>query len=149
MSEEWDLLSDVAWSTLIERLLQYRDQKKQLTVRITEYAPTRTTPQNSRYWATLTEFLRLLHQTVQTVADNTGYSPLEVKRLIAADLLPEQVAILYARTPEVAHDVIKEICGIPTSTRLGTKKFSEFDERMTAVVSEIAGIVQAFSDKAA
>ena len=111
---------------------------------IRPFQKTRSLSQNSRYWASLTEYLNQIHQTIQIVSDESGYTPLEVKRLIADDLKPEQVAILFARTPEVAHDVIKEICNVPTSVRLGTKRFMEFEEQMERTIAEIAGQIEVF-----
>ncbi|HEY4761491.1 MAG TPA: hypothetical protein VIH42_12995 [Thermoguttaceae bacterium] len=104
----------------------------------------RTHGQNDRYWATLTECLRQIKQTVYGLAESSGHTPLEIRRLIAADLLPEQIAILFAKTPETVHDVLKEICDVPTSTRLGTKEFQRFEERMEQTIAEIAGHVGAF-----
>lgn len=116
---------------------------------VRDYEKTRTLPQNSRYWATLTELLEQTAAVVQEVSNETGYTPLEVKRLIAKDMAAEHVAILFARKTEVAHDVIKEICNVPTSTRLGTKKFMQFEDRMVQAVAEIQGEVNAFARRAA
>ena len=44
----------------------------------------RTTGQNSRYWATLDEHLRTIGVLVEAVVEQTGYTPMEVRRLIAA-----------------------------------------------------------------
>lgn len=116
---------------------------------IRPYEKTRTLPQNKRYWSSLTEYLNQMQQTVQAVASETGYTALEVKRLIAAEMPIEHAAILFARKPEVAHEVLKEICDVPTSTRLGTKKFMAFEERMIQTIAEISGQVNAFARKAA
>lgn len=116
---------------------------------IRPYQKTRSTPQNSRFWASLTEYLRHMNQTVQAIASETGHTPLEIKRLIAQEMQPEQVAILFARKPEVAHEVLKAIHDIPTSTRLNTKQFMVYEQRMEQTIAEIAGIVNAFSRKAA
>ncbi len=113
-------------------------------VEVREYTKSRTLPQNSRYWASLTQCLKEIADTANRVSDATGYTPLEVKRLIAKEMEPEYIAILYARSPEVAHDVIKAICNVPTSVRLGTKEFSKFDETMERTIAEIVGQIQAF-----
>jgi hypothetical protein len=120
-----------------------------LEVTCKEYERTRSLPQNSRYWATLTELLNSINQTISVIAGDTGYTAIEIKRLIAKELSPEQIAILFARTPEVAHEVLKEICGIPTSTRLGTKEFIAYEERMEQTIAEIAGHIEAFRRMAA
>ena len=116
---------------------------------IREYVKNRTTPQNSRYWVNLNEYLRQMNLIVELISNQTGYTPLEVRRLISKEMPAEYIAILFARTAESAHEVLKAICGIPTSTRLGTKKFSEFDELMENTIAEIMGYVNAFRDKAA
>ena len=90
----------------------------------------RSGPQNSRYWASLTQYLKEIDHAIKRISDSTGYTPLEVKRLIAKEMPPEYIAILFAKSPETAHDVLKEICGIPSSTRLGTKKFMDFETVM-------------------
>ncbi len=105
--------------------------------------PTRSLGQNSRYWVGLQEILRRLNATVNQIASDTGHSPLEVKREAAGGLPIEYGIILFAKKPEVAHEVLKDICNIPTSTRLGTKKFMEYEERMLAVMGDILGHVRA------
>jgi len=114
-------------------------------VEIREHVRLRTTGQNSRYWATLTECLRQIGQDITEMAEHTGYSPLEIRRLVAATLEPEMVALLYTHTPEAAHDILKLIHGIKTSTRLGTKKFMEFEERMTQTITNVVGEVRNFA----
>ena len=104
----------------------------------------RTLPQNSRYWANITEYLRQINQTITCLANESGHTPLDIKRMIAADLEPEYIAILFARSPEVVHDILKEVCNVPTSTKLGTKKFSEFGERMEVMIAEIVGQINTF-----
>jgi len=120
-----------------------------MEVIVRKYEKTRSLPQNSRYWASITELLNQLNQTVETVSEHTGYSPLEVKRLIAKELPPEQVAILFCSRPELAHDVMKTICNVPTSTRLNTKQFMQFEDRMIQTVIEIKGQILEFERVAA
>ncbi len=108
----------------------------------------RTNARNRMYWACLTESLQQINQTVNYLANESGHSPLEIKRIIAKDLEPEYVALLFARTPEAAHDILKEISNIPTSTRLGTKKFIQFQERMESMLSEIVGQINDFAGRA-
>ena len=104
--------------------------------------PTRSLGQNSRYWCSLTEYLRQVNALVNQVANDTGHSPLEVKREAASGLPIEYGLILFAKKPEVAHEVLKDICNIPTSIKLGTKKFIEFEDRMLAVMGDILGHVR-------
>lgn len=104
----------------------------------------RTTPQNSMHWANITGLLQIINETVSRVSEATGYTPIEVKREIARFLPAEQVAILYARTPEVCHEVMKAIANIPTSTRLGTKQFSDFETVMENTMNEIIGQIRSF-----
>jgi len=112
-------------------------------VEVRKAVRTRTDGQNSRYWATLTEELRNVSAGIKEVSEHTGYSPLEVRRIIAKELQPEQVAILYASTPEAVHDILKTINGIKTSTRLGTKEFMQYEERMLQTIAEVVGAVRA------
>jgi hypothetical protein len=120
-----------------------------MEVLIRPYEKTRTEGQNSRYWCTLEEELRQLSAGIAEISEHTGYSPLEVRRIVAKELQPEQVALLYAGTPEAVHDILKTINGIPTSTRLGTKKFMEFEERMLQNIAEVVGAVRAVARVAA
>jgi len=103
---------------------------------------TRTLGQNARYWATLSEHLRQINATVNQIASDSGHTPLEIKRGLAGQLAPEEIAILFATRPEVAHEVLKMVCNIPTSTRLGTKKSIEFEERVTAAMDGILALAR-------
>lgn len=109
----------------------------------------RTTNQNARYWASLNEELRQLSFEINGISEHTGYSDLETRRLIAKELQPEQAALLFARSAEAAHDILKTIHGIDTSTRLGTKKFMEFEERMIQTVAEVVGAARSLYRSAA
>jgi hypothetical protein len=115
---------------------------------IRPYEKTRTDGQNRRYWSDLTHQLDLLAQEIKSISDHTGYTPLEVRKLIAKDLEPEHAALLFTLSPEAAHEVLKVISGIPTSTRLGTKEFSQFEDRMIQIVAEIVGQVRYFGERA-
>ena len=112
---------------------------------LTKGSRLRTTSQNQRYWATLDEHLSAIATLVEAVAEQTGYTPLEVRRLIAwtAGLPPEQVGILFARKKDVIHEHLKIICDIPTSTRLGTKEFMGLEDRMIQTLTEIEGEIRA------
>jgi len=112
-----------------------------LVITVTEGTKIRSTGQNARYWAEITYFMEQIQEAVSKVAEYTGFTELEVKRLLAADLPVEQAVILFARIPEAVHDQLKQICGIPTSTRLGTKAFMKFEDRMAATMTEILGNV--------
>lgn len=101
----------------------------------------RSTAQNSRYWVTLTNALNDIRIVIERLVNETGHTYFEMQSFIAGQLDPEQVAVLYAVTPEAAHEVIKKINGVPTSTRLGTKKFQEFEEIMEVTITDVAAEV--------
>lgn len=113
-----------------------------MEVIIRPFEKIRSLGQNARFWASLTEYLRQINEVVNQVATETGHTPLEVKREAVGGLPIEYGIILFAKRPEVVHAVLKEICNIPTSTRLGTKKFMEYEERMLAVMGDILGHVK-------
>ena len=115
---------------------------------IRPHVKTRTDGQNARYWADLTEQLRQLCQEIDSMSDHTGYTPLEVRRMAAKGLSPEHTAILYTHSPEAAHEVLKVINGIPTSTRLGTKAFMKFEGIMIMNVAEVVGAVRSLARRA-
>lgn len=108
---------------------------------ITEGKKIRTDGQNKRHWVNIDNLMAQINEAVNNVSENTGYTPLEVKRLIAGTMPPEHVGILYARTSEVVHEILKSICSIPTSTRLGTKEFSKFDDILEQTIAHIIGDV--------
>lgn len=118
-------------------------------VEIKEAVKLRSLPQNSRYWATLNEELKSLHREIDIISTHTGYSTLEVRRLVAARLPPEQAAVLFTHKPESVHDILKMIHGVSTTTRLGTKVFMQYEERMLQTVAEIVGEVRAVSRESA
>lgn len=102
----------------------------------------RSNSANSRYWCEIKEILDKMQANIAYISDETGYTPIEVRRMIAERLPPEYSAILYSRTEKAAHDVIKTICGVPTSTRLGTKAFSKFEQIMETTITEAASAVE-------
>ena len=114
-----------------------------MEVVIRPFEKTRTSIRNAKYWAELTECLEQINAAINQVASDTGHSPLEVKREAASELPIEYGLILFARKAEIAHEVLKDVCNLPTSTRLGTKKFMEFEDRMLAVMGDILGHVRA------
>jgi len=114
-----------------------------MEVIIKPYEKIRTEGQNARYWATLTEELRNMNATIMEMSKHTGYTPLEVRRLVSHRIQPEYAALLFVRDEESAHDILKMIHDIPTSTRLGTKAFMEFEERMLQTAAEVTGAVRA------
>jgi len=113
-----------------------------MVITLTEGKRIRSNNQNARYWASIKYFLDEINVTIKSVSDHTGYTPLEVKRLLAANLEPEHIGILYARKSEVIHDVLKQICNIPTSTRLGTKDFMKFEGMLDQTIAEIIGSIK-------
>ena len=115
-----------------------------IVITVTEGTKTRTSAQNARYWAEVQYFMSELNEILAQAAEESGYTQIEMRRLVAEQLPVEQAVILYARKKEVVHDVLKDICGIPTSTRLGTKEFSRFDEVLAQTMSEIIGNIRGF-----
>lgn len=148
-SQTFTVHGSPSWQTCLDVLMTLRDEGGKYVVEIKPYQHTRSLPANSRYWASLTEYLKEIALSVKRISEQTGYTVLEVKKLVGRELQLEQAVILFAKTPEVAHDVLKEINGIPTSTRLGTKEFSQYTERMEQTIAEIAGAVNEFAAKAA
>jgi hypothetical protein len=143
------LTDDRAAARCAERILNDVPHDGHFVVEIREAVKLRTLPQNARYWATLDEELRQLSACIAEISAHTGYTPLEVRRIVAKFLQPEQVALIYASTPEAVHDILKLIHGIPTSTRLGTKQFMEFEERMLQTIAEVVGEVRVVARVAA
>ncbi len=103
----------------------------------------RTGGQNSVYWIDIRHFMGQIRGAVAEMAEESGHTPLEIKRIIAADMQPEYVGILFARTELVVHEMLKMICDIPTSTKLGTKEFHKFDERLAETMAQIIGEIRA------
>lgn len=116
-------------------------------VEIRPFQELRTLGANSRYWATLGEYLTQIQTLIMSVADQTGHTPMEIRRLIAKELAPEHAALLFVNQAEAAHAVIKMIHGIPTSTRLTKKNFADFTDRMEAAMGEVIGTINAFEAK--
>lgn len=111
-------------------------------ITVTEGRKIRTDGQNKRHWVSIESFMAQISEAVGVMAEDTGYTPLEAKRLISQGMSPEHVGILYARTSEVVHEILKAICNIPTSTRLGTKDFSKFDDVLEQTIAQIIGEVR-------
>ena len=143
----FDLRTDLEWRAFQQQVALWRQKGLKLRVSASPYENPRTVPQNSRYWGILRGCLKRIQIEIEILSDETGYTALEIKRLIAPELDHEQSRILFAQDPEHAHETLKKICGVPTTQDLGTKKFSDFEERMEQVIAEITGIVIAFSDR--
>jgi len=144
----FDLRTDAEWRAFQQQVALWRQNGVKLRVSVDPYENPRTIPQNSRYWGILRGCLKRIQIELEILSDETGHTVLEIKRLIATELDREQSRILFAQDPEEAHETLKQICGVPTTQDLGTKKFSAFEERMEQVITEIAGIVIAFADRA-
>ena len=145
MNSQYRLTDPRAAAKCAEHILNDVPHDGRCLVEIRQALRPRTLPQNSRYWATLTEELRQLAAIVAEISAHTGYTVLEVRRLIAEDLPPEQVALLFVQSPEAAHEILKIVHGIKTSTRLGTKEFMEYEDRMLQTFAEVVGMAQAVS----
>jgi len=102
----------------------------------------RTEIQNSRYWCMMQESLDIISAEVDEMAERTGYTPLEARRVVAAEMPWEQSMILACRKSEAAHEVAKMILGIPTSTRLGTKDFMKFEDQIDMLMAEIVATIR-------
>lgn len=117
-------------------------------ITVSEGRKSRSLSQNAAYWASLNELIAQIRNAVEQISEHTGYTPIEVKRLISCCLESEYAAILYARKAEVVHDILKEICDIPTTTRAGSKEFKKFSERMEQAMAIVEGAVNHVSMKA-
>jgi hypothetical protein len=114
-----------------------------IVLTVTEGSKLRSTAQNARYWANIEFFMAEINTAIDQIAETTGYSNLEARRVVAEKMDIEHAVILFARTKEVVHEVLKQICRIPTSTKLGTKAFNKFSDRMDQVMADILGEVRA------
>jgi hypothetical protein len=112
-------------------------------ITVTEGTKTRSTGQNSRYWCDIQYFMDELRGAIEQAEEQTGHTNIEIRHILAEQMPIEQAVILFARKPETVHEILKDICGIPTSTRLGTKAFMKFEDRLAQVMSEIIGTVRA------
>lgn len=120
---------------------------------IQPHEPTRTLGQNSNYWCALREYLRELNDIVNRMVSHTGNDAMDIKRELARRLQPEYAGIVFARNEDIAHEFIKLICNIPTSTNLKRKRkeggdFPEFREKMAATMNEIIGEAMALENYA-
>lgn len=119
-----------------------------MVLSLTEGKKIRSNAQNARYWSEIKYFLDDINSTIGSVSEHTGYTPLEVKRLLAQSLEPEQIGILYARKSESIHEVLKQICSIPTSTKLGSKDFMKFETILQQTIAEIIGSIRSVAMEA-
>ncbi len=103
----------------------------------------RSTVANSHYWVNLGFWLGEVQTAINETANRLGLSPSDAKLLLANNMPTLHALIMYARERKVAHSVLKDICNIPTSTKLGTKAFHKFDETMERTMAEILGEVRA------
>ena len=98
---------------------------------------------NARYWAMIEGWMEEIRNEIKAIAEETGYTYLEARRVIANELPPEHEEMLYARNKNAVHEALKEICGIPTTTRLGTKEFNNYSDQLDLAMSQILGEVRA------
>lgn len=117
-------------------------------ISITQGKRIRSTAANARYWSGMKEALDRINEDVESVAESTGYTNLEARRVISESLPWEQSMMLCVRTTEAMHEVAKMIVGIPTSTKLGTKEFQKFELQIEQVIAEIVGEVKLAARKA-
>lgn len=102
-------------------------------------AEIRTNEQNAMYWSALDDRVNAVNRLVTIAADTTGHTPLEMRQIWASNMPPEQAALMFVLRPEAAHEIIKVVLGVPTTTRLTKANFSEFYERMETIYAEIIG----------
>ncbi|MEE9118749.1 MAG: hypothetical protein V3U02_09200 [Calditrichia bacterium] len=114
---------------------------------VTQGTRIRSTAANARYWSGLNEYLDQMNEAINRIEEN-GYTNLESRKVIASELSTEHAAILYCTNAESIHNIIKLICGVPTSTRLGTKEFQKFESVMEGTLAEIIGEIKAVAMKA-
>ena len=113
-----------------------------LVITVTEGTKTRSSGQNARYWAEVQYFMNELNDAINQAADSSGHTNIEIRKILAEQLPIEHAVILFARKSETIHEILKDICGIPTSTRLGTRDFMKFEDRLSQTMSEITGNVR-------
>lgn len=118
-----------------------------LIITVTEGRKIRSSKANSRHWVLIDSFMYEIDDAVRRISEHTGYTELETKKIIAQNMPAEQIEILYARTKEAIHNSLKVICNIPSSTRLGTKSFSKFDDVLAGTIAEIIGHINAVTRK--
>ena len=140
MREQFDLNSRTH-GKVTAQVAEFQTGDKEYLLTIEEKIKTRSISQNARYWVTLDEYLSDIERRIKEVADYSGHTILEVKKLICQELAIEYAAIILTLKPDPTHEILKIICGVPTSTRLGTKAFKEFEERMIETLAQIAGQV--------
>jgi len=101
----------------------------------------RSNSQNAMWWSSLQFHIDEISQKISQASDKTGYTPLEIRKLIASQATSEQTLMIYALKKESLHDALKLICGIESSVKLGTKKFSEFHGIMEMEMANVLGLV--------
>jgi hypothetical protein len=127
-------------------LLKLKDHLP-LLLTVTQGNKLRTKGQNDRYWANMDDFLYEINEAVEMYAERVGETNIQARREIAIrieekfDCPVEYMAILFVRTKEAAHEIMKMICNIPTSTRLGTKEFQKLGGILEMTMAEILGLI--------
>lgn len=115
-----------------------------IVITLTEGTKTRSHGQNARYWCEIEHFMEQVNEAIEIAATESGHSEFEIKKILANQLPIEQSIILFARKKEVTHDILKGICNIPSSTKLGTKDFMKFEDRLSQTMMEIIGNIRGF-----
>lgn len=118
-----------------------------MVMTLTKGKKIRTEGQNKRHWAMIHEMMAKISHAIDNMAEHTGYTPHETQQVISNFLPPGHIHFVYAETDDGVHKHLKKICNIPTSTRLGTKEFSEFDEILEQTVAEVIGEINAATIK--
>jgi len=113
-----------------------------IVITVTEGTKIRSEGQNRLYWQEVQYFMSELNEVVDQAAERSGHTNFEIRKIVGEQLPIEQAVILFCRTKESIHDCLKSICGIPTSTKLGSKEFMKFTEILAQTMSEIIGAVR-------
>jgi len=124
----------------VKRLSMLGD-KLPLIVTVTEGTKIRSGNQNSRYWCNINFFMSQLDEVVERIADKTGYTNYETRKILAEKMPVEHGVVLFMRKAEAVHECLKMICNIPTSTRLGTRSFMKFEDILEVTMAEVLGSV--------
>lgn len=106
-----------------------------------------SSPQRRRYFALVDEWITEIKQHVDAASETSGYTPYEVRQIIHRELDYPQSALMASLDKTTAHNIIKLICGIPTSKGIGTKKFKNLETIMEATLSDVLGTVRKITGK--
>ena len=93
--------------------------------------------QRSRYFALVDDWLDEVRKYINAASDSSGYTPFEVQEIISRELPFPQSGLMASLDKRTAHNIVKTVCGIPTSVGVGTKQFKKLETIMDATFAEI------------